>query len=344
VVNCTPEPRELPRHNGGRYRIDNAEPLPSLPRHPYLPYHYKHPTPTITHYTKLPTMPSNSEEQAQAPSPITNVNLHNSIAMGSDRSILACPAELIDNIITHLCLKDIQHFRAACRVLQAQSRDHFQKTFFTRKAVDLSPDGVNNLLTIADNEGFGDQVRTLVIRFHDQAMQAACSRAYGRASDPFTRWAFVDEKEYPAIQPFLRFKLFEKAYFQNAIRSHSPGDLIWSTKEYRHGDVITCDMANSINTWIAFIRSEKWAKPLEEAIAKLPNLKAVTLWDDGRDMPALETLFSQHEPGFYRHPSEVVSIVLRGREDPFGDSGLGIWRLNSIDFRSGLGLSYRLTA
>jgi hypothetical protein len=48
----------------------------------------------------------------------------------------------------------MQHFRAACRVLQAHSRDHFQKTFFTRKVVDLNPDGVNNLLAIAASEGF----------------------------------------------------------------------------------------------------------------------------------------------------------------------------------------------
>lgn len=267
-------------------------------------------------------MPSNPVHQAQASPPIAAVNPHNAIAMGSDSSILACPAELIDTIIAHFCLKDIQHFRATCRLLQAQSRNHFQKTFFTCKVVDLNPDGVNDLLAIADNEGFGDQVKTLDVRFHDQAMRAACGPAYGRVSDLFTRWAFVNQKEYQAIQPLLQYKMFEKAYFQNATRSHSPGDLIWSTKKYRHGEVITCDMANRINTWIAFIRSENWVNPLKEAIAKLPSLTAVTLWDDGRDMPALETLFIQHVPQFYRHPSEVLTVVVRGREDLFGDSDL----------------------
>ena len=225
--------------------------------------------------------------------------------MSSTASILACPAELIDKIITPLRLKDLQSFRASSRALQAKSLDHYRKSYFKRRVVDITPDGISNLVAVANNPHLSCELHTLTVRFEDHVMRAACTMKYLH----FTRLAFVNKEERKATDVLLQMHVFETPYFQNAVRSHSPGDLIWSMKNYRVGEIITADMADRLNRWITFMTKKAWVEPLREVMTKLPHLKAASLCDR-RDRQ--QTLHPSYYAPYqqYPHPANSLSALL----------------------------------
>ncbi|KAF2822006.1 hypothetical protein CC86DRAFT_373217 [Ophiobolus disseminans] len=201
--------------------------------------------------------------------------LANVAAMSGGASILACPAELIDQIIASLSLKDIQSFRISSRALQVRSLDHFRKAYFGAKTVNISPDGIGDLAALAKSPHLSRDMHALTVHFCDDTMRVAHSMKHF----PFTRWAFVNSEERKATRILSKMNVFESPYFQNAIRNHSPGDLIWSIKNYRAGEVITADMADQVNNWVAFMVTDGWIDLLKNALANLQKLRTFSLCD-----------------------------------------------------------------
>jgi hypothetical protein len=226
----------------------------------------------------------------------------NTAAMKTTASILACPAEIIDSIIAPLGLEDVQSFRLSSRALQVQSLDHFRKTFFTNKVVNVLPNTMQNLVALADSEYFAGQVQALRVRFHEPAMSAACD--INKQALTFTRRAFLDRVESSSTDLLLQLNVFDNPYFRNAICNRSPGDLIWALKEYKVGEVITVDMADRLNGWVEFTATDGWIDQLRGAIQNLPNLKSFS-FQDHREHRVQSS--AANNPQSWTHPSAALS-------------------------------------
>jgi hypothetical protein len=227
----------------------------------------------------------------------------NAAAMKTTASMLACPAEIIDSIIAPLGLEDVQSFRLSSRALQVQSLDHFRKTFFTKKVVNISPDAVQNLVALANSEYFAGEVQALTVRFNEPAMAAA--GGIKEKGLTFTRQAFVDSVERSSTDLLLQFDVFDIPYFRDVICNHSLGDLIYSTKKYKMGEVITVDMAARLNSWVEFMASDGWYAQLSEAIQKLPNLKLFSFQDQREHRMHSSDIYPQS----WTPPSAALSSI-----------------------------------